>query len=806
MHGFWQDVRFGLRALLRRPGFTLVILLALGGGIGANTAMFSILNAALFRPLPFPEPQRLVFGYTVFGGGGGFGLVSAPDYFDCREQAQAFESLSAMLGFETQSTVQAGDEPERVNSAVVSVDLFGTLGASPLLGRAFTAEEAKPGAPAVAVVSHEYWSHRLGGAPEAVGSTLRIDGNPVTIVGVMPPGFRIRSDNDLWFPMVDDPGSQLPRHMHNWYMVGRLKPGVSLEEARGQVDVIARRLEEQYPETNRRKGFGLVSLQVALVRSDRASLLALMGALALVLLIACANVAGLLLARGCARRQELAVRAALGASRARLVRQLLTESTILALLAASLALLSASWLQAILLRVTPIESLGGREVPLDSRVLLFTLAVSTGTALLFGLVPALRSGRANPAVDLHAGARTTDSRAGTRLRSVLIAAQVALSVVLLIGSGLLIRSLAHLRGVDLGFRPERMVTAEIQLPGSRYPDLARRAGFASTLIERLRAQPGVEGAGLISLLPVREPRNNVRAWAADAPPSDLSQAEGTFIRGVLPGYFEAMGIPLLLGRDIQEADRDGTTEVTVINQSMASALFPDRSPLGREVVIDYPGVGPTHAQVVGVVGNVHQGGPAFAPSSVSYASYFQRQPDAEMQVAVRTTGDPAAGVGLLRAVVRELDPEVPLSDVATMGHFIGRRLSDCRTMAGLLSAFALVAVLLAGLGLFGMLAFYVEQRTREIGVRMALGAAHRQVLAMVVRRGMALVLVGLAAGLPGSWLAARLLGHLLHDVSPADPGTLAASSIAFLAVALVACWIPARRATRVDPTLPLSAE
>jgi len=623
---------------------------------------------------------------------------------------------------------------------------------------------------------------------------------------VMPASFYIRSANDIWMPMVNDAASHLPRRMHNWYSVGRLRSSVTLEQARAQLDVIARRLEEQYPDSNRGKGLGLTSLHEALARGDRASLLALMGAVALVLLIGCANVAGLLFARGCTRRQELALRAALGGSRARLVRQLVTENAVLTLAAAASGLLLASWLQATLLQVIPLEALGIREVHLDSNVLLFALVLSVATALLSGLAPALRSGRADLVVDLHSGARTTDTRGGTRLRAALITGQVALSIVLLVCAGLLIRSLAGLRAEDLGFRAEGLLTAEIELPYSRYPDVAQRAAFATILLERARALPGVKGAGLISLLPVREPRNNTRVWAADAPPTDQTGGSVTFVRSVLPGYFESMGIPLLAGRDLRESDREGAAEVTVINERLAHDLFPDRNPLGREIVIDYPGAQEATVRVVGIAGDVHVAGPGSPIRGVSYASYLQRQTDVEMQLAVRTSGDPGGLVAPLRTLVGELDPEVPLSEAATMEHLIDRGLSDHETVTTLVSVFAAVAMLLASLGLYGMLSFYVGQRTREIGVRMALGAAARELLVMVIRRGMKLVLIGLALGIAGSWVAARLLDHLLFGVPATDPVTLLGSALVFAAVGLVACLLPAWRATRIDPAISLTAE
>jgi putative ABC transport system permease protein len=803
MSNLWLDIRYGVRSMFRTPVFTLTVILTLAIGIGANTAMFGILNTALFRPLPFPEPDRLVFGHTSWNGSGSFALVSAPDYWDYRDHTQAFSSLAA-VGFSTEVTVTGRGDPERVVSAAMSVDMLPTLGVRPQPGRNFSAAEAKPDS-RVVLISNGYWMRRLGGARDIIGQALVLNGNPQTVVGVTPAGFRLTDDVDVWFPMADDAGSHLARRFHNWFLVGRLKPGATLTEARSQVDVISKRLTEDYPESNENKALGLVTLHDYYVNDDRASLLALMGAVALVLLIACANVAGLLLARGATRRHEFGIRSALGASRGRLTGQLLTESMAIALISAGGGVLLAGWLQQVLLQVTPLDSLGVRGTQIDSTVLLFALGLSLATAVLFGMAPAFRGGQVNPAADLRPGARTTETRSGSRLRTVLAVGQISLSLVLLAGSGLLIRSMLNLQRTDLGFNPDNLLTAELQLPSSSYPESEERARFHRAFLKNVRALPGVQAASVINLLPVREPRNNTAVWAFGKELPEINGRNSAFIRMVMPGYFETMEIPLLAGRTIEERDQTDTTEVAVINEELAGVLYPDANPVGRKFVIDWPGNEPEVREIVGVVGNVRLQGLGGRNVPAFYAPYPQVA-TGTVQLAVRAGGDPNLLVGPLRAALKEMDQDIPLSGALTMKQFIGRSLTDRRIVTGLLLVFASIAVVLAALGLYGVLAFYVGRHVHEIGVRMALGASVREVLLMVVGRGMRVVGVGLGIGIVGSFAAVRLIGHLLYGVPAADPLTLAVAVGFFALVALLACLIPARRATQVDPALTLRSE
>jgi len=803
MSNLWLDIRYSLRTMLRTPVFTITVILTLAIGIGANTAMFGILNTALIQPLPFEEPDRLVLGYTTRNGSTGFSAVSAPDYFDYRGQADAFASLAAVR-FTGDMTVIGRGDPERVTETVISVDLLPTLGLAPRMGRNFTPGEARRLA-GVVLVSHGYWLRRFGGDPGAVGQTLLINGAPNTVIGVMPAAFRLPDEVDVFFPMSNDLGEHLARRFHNWRLIGRLKPEVTLEQARGETAVISQRLEATYPVSNRNKALSLSPLRDYYVSDDRASLFALMGAVALVLLIACANVAGLLLARGAARRRELSVRAALGASRGRLVGQLLTESLVVALFSAAGGLLLAGWMQQLLLWVTPLDSLGVNGIETDATVLLFALGLSLLTALVFGAAPALRGARVSPAADLHSGVRATESRAGTRLRTLLAVGQIALSLVLLAEAGLLIRSLSNLQAAELGFQPDNLLTAAIQLPDSSYPEAADRARFHRAFLEKARAVPGVEGAGLINLLPIREPRNNTRVWPLGQEPPDQGDSTWGFTRTVMPGYFETMGIPLLAGRAIDERDQEATVKVAVVNERLARDLYPDTNPIGRKFVVDRVTGEPEALEIAGVVRDVRLLGLGTDDAPIYYAAYPQSTPST-MQLAVRTSGDPSFVVGPLRAALRKIDPDIPLAGIITMDQLIGQSLTDRRIVTGLLLVFSGAAVLLAALGLYGVLAFYVGRHVHEISVRMALGASVRGVLGMIVARGMKVVAAGLLIGIAASFAAVRLMGHLLYNVPTADPLTLAAAVSLFAAVGFLACLIPAHRAAQTDPALTLRSE
>jgi len=797
-----QNLRYGLRSLAKSPGFTIVALATLAIGIGANTAIFGFLYAMLLRPLPFAEPDRLVIGRATFLPQTRTNPVAAPDYRDYRDSSDVFETLAAIRGFPIESTVSGGMEAERLASTSVSRSLFAALRVTPQLGRGFSAEEDLPGGAPAVIISHGYWQRRFGGSPQALGQLLAVDGNPRTIVGVMPASFHFLLSVDLWFPMNADSASQMARRFHNWILLGRLKPGVSLLRAQSQIDSISRHLEARYPDSNRGKGLSLVPLHAMLVERTERTLLILMAAVGTVLLIACANVAGLLLARGAGRRTEFALRAALGASASRILRQVLTESLLLAGGGAVLGLGLGALLQRVGASAMPPQVLGGWTIRLDTAVVAFVMAVCVFTALLCGVAPAFQARRASASGELHGGARASEAHGRLRLRALLVAGQTALSMMLLVSAGLLVRTLANLQAVDLGFEPRNLITTELSLAGPRYAEPSRRAQFFMQLRDELRASPEIRDVGIINLLPVREPRNNVRVWAAEKQGEGPSGGTTAYQRWVLPGYFEAMRIPLVGGRTLQDSDSGLAGPVVVINTSLARAQFGPGSPVGRVLLADMFRDRPVALQVVGVVGDARVGGPASETQPAFYQPYTQ-VPSRTMQLAVRAVGYPASAIPQLRAAVKKLDAGIALSELATMEQLLGRAGFNRRFVAGLLGGLAMVAVFLAALGLYSMLAFDVACRVHEIGVRMALGATARQVAALFLRRGFMVVAGGLAAGVAGGLAATRLLMSLLFQVPATDIRTFVGAGLLFLLVAALACLVPASRATRVDPAVSL---
>ena len=803
MFQLFQDLRFALRTLVKSPGFTAIAILTLAIGIGANTAMFSTLNAVLLQPLPFDEPERLVIAKTTFSGNENW-TSSGPDFVDFRDQNDVLESFSAMSGFPFTVTVTGREEPDRIETQWVSWDFFRTLRVDPFMGRHFSPDEEPLDAPDVAIISYSYWQTSLGADPEVIGSMLILDSTPHTIVGVLPAGFQ------LFFPIhayrTFRPGGNFAggRQFHNWTPIGRLKPGMPLEQAQEQFNIIAANLAAEYPDTNENKGMLLQGLQEALVQDYRGSLLMLMGAVGLVLLIACGNVANLLLAKGTGRQSELAVRAALGAGRPRLVRQLLTESFVIAILAGVVGVTLALWLQYLILQAMSLDALGISELGLSAPTLLFALGASLLTSLVFGAVPALRIAPRNLSDQLKAGARSGDLRSGMRLRSGLVIVQVALSVMLLIGSGLLIRSFATLVAQDPGFDTRNLLTTELRLPPEEYP-VEQRPLFYDQLADNLRSLPGVTGVGLITQLPIRDPGNNIYVYDPRKPRVSPSDMQTSFVRTILPGYFETMGIPLLAGRSLDTTDTAEAPMVMVINQTMAESLFPDENPIGLEVVIDADDA--TTFQVVGLGGDVRMGSLANDPRSAMYLSYYANR-SARMGVALRTEGDPAALAPAVRATVHQLDPNIPVTEFDTMESIIANSntVSSSRMVTSSLGLFAGVALLLATVGLYGVLAHYVSQRSHEIGVRLALGAQGTSVLKMILWRGLVLVGIGLVLGIAGAIGGVRFLEQQLYGVGRTDPLTFVSVSAFFVFVAVAACLLPAWRATRVDPIIALQAE
>jgi len=800
-----RDLRYGLRVLAKSPGFTAVAVLTLGVGIGANTAMFSIIHAALIRPLPYRDPAQLVFASVTFGGTPN-PAASAPDYYDYREQADCFAGFSAILAMAPKTTVTGGAQPKRVALTWVAFDFFRTLGVAPAAGRAFTQAEGQMGAPSVVVVGERLARRRFGGVRNAVGASLDVDGRPYTVVGVMPATFRFVNDVDVWAPMRrGESWAGAPRQYHNWLIVARLKPGVSIAGAQRQVDVISKRLQQQYPVSDTTLGLRLDPLQAALAGPETPRLLLLMTAVGLVLLVACANVAGLLLARGSVRRLELAVRAALGASRARIAGQLLAESVTLALLSGLVGVALAVWLNRLLPLVTGLSDPGSTPKGLEWPVLLFALALSIVTGVLFGAAPALRAAALPLAQDLAPGARTTASKSGTSIRGALVVGQVALSLVLLAGAGLLIRSLARLAGTDLGFDPHHLLTGEIQLLAAQYPDGDQRIRFFDGLREDVAAVPGVKSAGFINDLPIRDPYDNIGAWDADHPPSSAANERLAHRRVVLPGYFEAVRIPLLAGRDFGERDSGQAPLAMVINQRMARTLFPGVNPLGKRVGVDLGGAKPAIFEVVGVVGDARIIAVGLDAPMTMYFSYYQF-PNPTLRFAIRTDLAPQTIAQAVRRLVAARNRDIPVENLVSMEDIIGDSLAPQQVTAVTLALFAGVALLLACLGLYGVLAYSVSQRTHEIGIRVALGATRPDVLRLVVGQGFRLSLIGVGVGIAGAVALTRFLADLLYGVTATDPPTLIVTAALLLLVAALACYVPARRAVRVDPMVALRNE
>ncbi len=798
------DIRFGLRNLVRRPGFTLIVVLTLAIGIGATTAMYSTIDAVLLSKLRYEAPDRLVLGRGT-DGDGLIPQVSGYDYYDYREQSKSFESLAALSNFTIPITILGESEPERATGTLVTWDLLQTLGVDPVAGRLFTEEEAVAGNDSVLLISHSYWQSRFGGSPEAIGSTLSLSlGGPHTVVGVLPAGFHFLRESDIWRLTYRDGPAANARRFHNFVVVGRLKPDVNLRQAQSEMDGISERLEELYPETNENKALLLTGLHEALVENVRRSLLMLMAAAALVLLLACGNASSLLLARGQSRTSEIAVRSAMGASRWRLVRLLLTESMMMALGAGIVGLGLAHLFQGLLTRLLPMGRLGIDRPPIDTPVLVFTLAVSVVTGIIFAVIPALRASAIELSEHLSAGGRrTTSDRRTTHLRNAIVVLQVAASVVLLIGAGLLMRSLANQMEVDLGFEATNLLTAEVELPEEDYPEPAQRIAFFTSLAEEVQALPGVEGVGLVNRLPIRDSAGDTYIHPVGQPPESRDNRISADFRLMLPGYFATMEIPLLAGRDITASDGPRSEPVMILSDSLSRALFSDQDPIGQEVVVDAGR--PITLRVIGVAADARLNSVRSSPRHSMYASYPQL-PMERMKLAVRTAGPPTESIGPIREILARKDHNIPLAEPASMESIIDDAIADSRIVTLSLGVFSAIALLLALVGLYGVLSYFVNDRHQEIGVRMALGASARQVVRFVLSRAMVLVATGLIFGLVGSYWVSRLIQRLLFEVEAADPSTLIAVTLSFAMVALVTCSLPAWRASRVDPASALQAE
>ncbi len=811
MRTFVKDVRYGVRVLWKSPGFTAVAVLAVALGVAANTAIFSVINAVLLAPLPYKEPARLVELWERNDAHDAHqNTLSPANLIDWKEQTDVFEDVAAF--YDSRANVTGGAEPYEVVVHYATPNLFSVLGVEPIKGRGFTAEDAAPGAARAVVLSHGLWQRRFGGDPGVVGKTFNLGGAPATVVGVMPARFqwfvRRRSltaaPPEMWsaFALGDQYRKRQGRFMS---AVARLKPGVTRERAEMALNHLAARLEEQYPDFNKGWGAEVVSLRDQFAGPIKPYLVVLLGAVGFVLLIACANVANLLLARGASRRKEIAIRAALGAGRWRVVRQLLTESLLLALLGGALGLMLAWWGVELLVAMSPRDVLDLGGVGLNLPVLGFTLAVSLLTGVVFGVVPAFESSRVSTSESLKEGAKgTTAGRRGGRLRGAFVVAEIALALILLVGAGLMLKSFARLRSVDPGFEPANLLTMRVSLPFRKYKEDEQVIAFCRQAAERLAALPGVTAVGAVNYLPFAGPGAATNFKVVGRPDPLPGEDLETDVRVTDENYFRAMGIPLLRGRTYTAQESTQMRSVAVVNQSFADKYFPGEDPLGRRVVVNMKDE-PEPTEIVGVVGDIKLHSLDEEPQPTVYWPHAELV-YSDMTFVVRAKDDPEALGAAARAAIQSIDPDQPVADLRPMTRLLAESVARARFSATLLGAFAAVALVLAGVGIYGVMSYAVAQRTHEIGVRVALGAQTADVLRLVVGHGMALAGAGLAAGLLGAFALTRLLSSLLFRVSATDPATYAALTGFLLLVALLACLVPARRATKVDPMVALRYE
>jgi putative ABC transport system permease protein len=800
---FVQDLRFGVRTLRKYPGFAAAAVLVLALGIGANTAVFSVVNGVLLKPLSYRDPDRIVtLSNFSTGREAATALsepVSIPDFQDWHDQSSSFEAMAYYSSREKAVIRRSTAEYARVTN--VSPDFFRVFAVEPLIGRSFTLEEMKRGAGGAAMIGYTYWQSHFGGDPHALGQTVRCP-DPRTIVAVLPQGFRFPNNTDIWVPEVGEPGS---RGGHNFLAIGRLKGGVPVKQAQTEMTTIARRLEQQFPETNRGQSVAVTRLRDEMVGNVRVMLYLLLGAVTVLLLIACANTATLLLGKATARTREVAVRAALGASRKRIVSQLVTESLLLAFVAGLLGLVLAYFGSKILVALAPADVPRLAETGIDRWVLGFTLGMSVVTSLLFGLVPAFYASKIELSDALkQGGTRTATGGRMFGVRGALVVAEIALAVTLVSSAGLLIKSFVALHNVALGFRPENVLVARATVPGSFFVSIARTREFFKDMLDRVDTLPGVLADGA-----TMEPPGHVDstgAYLIDQLPAqpDWSRAPSVVLSVVAPGTFAALGIPLKSGRDFSNTDTLDRPFVAVVNEALVQKSFPNQDPLGRTIFCTFDSS--EGMKIVGVVGDVRQGGPQSEPMPECYMPYMQHGFNgATLSLVVRTAGDPGLLEQTLRQLAHQTNPDAPMK-FTTMEAMLSEGVAAPRFRTFLFAVFAGLALCLAVAGVYGVMAYTVGQRSNEFGLRIALGASTGSVVRLVVGQGMALACIGLVLGLASSIACTRLLKSLLFEVQPNDPATFVAVGTLLLIVALLAGYIPARRATRVDPMVALRYE
>jgi putative ABC transport system permease protein len=804
METLLQDIRFGLRMLRKNPGFTTVAVVALALGIASTTAIFSVVDVVLLHPLPYPESNQIFsIGESQRSTGEGPDSPAPANFLDWRAQNRSFAYMAASRGWPV--SLSTGDRPERIRATMTSTDFFPLFGVSPILGRTLLPEDNKAGGDHVVVLGSGVWRRLFGADKNILGRNITLDGEPYTVVGVMPASFNPDDYGELWMPsrwgvpaqpLRPDQDPRPFRDTHYFDAWARLKPGVTLQQARQDMDAIARRLEKQYPNANRDRGVSLIGMQQWVVGDIRPTLLILLVAVGFVLLIGCANVANLLLARATTRVREVAVRAALGASRLRVIRQLLTESVLLALLGGIAGVLLAAWCIPALLAMSPPDIREFSGIGVNRDVLVFSIVVSVISGILFGLAPALQSSRSNLNDALKESGRGATSGRG-RTRSALVVAEVGLSLILLIGSGLLVKSFVRLLRVDPGFDTSHLLVFNVGLPTSSAP--AQQDDFYRKVVERLQALPGVQSASAVSRVPLSGGNSN-RSFSL--PGSDKEYDAD--IRVNTPSYFQTMGIPLFKGRNLGDQDAQSSFLVGVVNEAFVRNVFPGQDPIGKYIT----NFGPKNdkIQIVGVVGNVRHVGLEVAPRPEIYLPFGQSHWPSAFMVVRTKTSDPLALSSAAQTAVWSVDKNVPLANLRSMQDMLAASVRSRKFAMWLLSIFAGLAIVLAAIGLYGVMSYTVSQRTHEIGLRMALGAQKTDVVRLVVSQGMALTVIGVAAGIIGSVLLTRFMVGLLFGVSARDPITFGALAVLLAAVALIANYIPARRATKVDPMVALRYE
>jgi predicted permease len=806
---FLQDTRYAFRMLRKNPGFTAVAVLTLALGIGANTAIFSVVYAVLLKPLPYTNPEQL---FTAFQANAQQGTAetgcSYLNFEEWRAQNHAFSELAGIVAH--QLTLTGRVEPTVVNTSVVTPEFFALVDVKPLAGRIFFPQDGKQGAPPVALVSEDLWRGRFGADPNIIGTSINLDLRPFTVIGIMPGAFRTPffTKQEVWIPLVQDPvfSTFMPnRGLHLLPVIGRLKPGVSVAQAQAEMDAISGRLAAEFPAENNGWTVRLVPLQKEIVGDVRTALLVLLGAVGLVLLIACANIANLLLTRATSRSKEIAVRTALGAGRARIIRQLLSETAVLGLLGGAVGIALAYWGVKALSSLLPSSLPQMNPIRVDYFVLGFALLLSAIAGLAFGLVPAMFAANADIQNALREGARSGESRNRRRARSFLAVVEISLAMVLLMTAGLLLRSFARLTSVSPGFDAQHIVKADISLPQFQYSTPQQWAAFSEELLARIQSDPGLQDSAVVVPRPIADRNVNLPFDIVGNPPSSASASRTASFVSVSPDYFRVMEIPLLAGRFFNQHDISSAPRVSIISEAMARLYFPNQNPLGKQLTFGFPPNGEAMREIVGIVGNVRDVALGQNPGAMMYVPFAQA-PFWGANLVVKSTLSTSSVAAAIRQEVQKMDKDIPVTDVAKMPDLIDASVAQPRFRMFLLGLFAGMALVLAATGIFGVISYSVSRRTNEIGIRVALGASRNTILSMILGETLALTFAGLAVGLPCALAASHLVGHMLFDVSANDPATLAAVAFSLAVVAALAGYIPARRAVRVDPMAALRYE